>query len=258
MLSRCSDLLRTVENNCWFGARVGGSVMRVNHIRAFVPLKHPARARRLMLEDLSARQRHSLYYTLARRTIAALRDTPMVRDTVIVTSSAEVEIFAEQLGVRVMHQMSDEGINCACEAAIASSSAVGISTALIVPGDLPMVTSTAITALLRSADSPGVTIVPDRHHRGTNALVCTPAAGVRLRFGPNSFAEHIRAAREQGLATHIFESGELALDIDEPEDLDAWRGYDTRNYVGDGRESESIAGSHGSMPGHCVDVIRAG
>ena len=234
--------------------------MRVTYIRAFVPLKHPVSARRRMLEDLTAKQRHSMYFTLARRIITALRDAPMVRDTVIVTSSAEVEIFAEHLGVRVMHQMHDEGINSACEAAIASSSAVGITGALIVSGDLPMVTSSAITALLQAADlqHSGVTIVPDRHHRGTNALVCTPADAVRLRFGPNSFPEHLRAAQEQGLVTRVFESGELALDIDEPEDLDAWRGYHTHNNVGDGRESTSIAGSRGSVSGNRNDVVRAG
>jgi 2-phospho-L-lactate guanylyltransferase len=213
-----------------------------------------------MLEDLTAKQRHSMYFTLARRIITALRDVPMVRDTVIVTASAEVEVFAEHLGVPVMHQMRDEGINCACAAAIASSSAAGITVALIVSGDLPMVTSNAITALLQFADvqHPGITIVPDRHHRGTNALVCSPADAFRLRFGPDSFAEHVRAAQAQGLVSRVFESGELALDIDEPEDLDAWRGYDTHNYVGDGRESTSIAGSRGSVPGNRVDVIRAG
>src|SRR3569832_2523402 len=125
ILMRGNGLLRTDENNCLFATRGSGSVGRVTYIRAFVPLKHPACARRRMLEDLTAKQRHSMYFTLARRIIAALRDAPMVRDSVIVTSSAEVEIFAVQLGVWVMRQMRDEGINSACEAAIASSSAVG-------------------------------------------------------------------------------------------------------------------------------------
>lgn len=213
-----------------------------------------------MLEQLTAKQRHSMYFTLARRIITALRDVPLVRDTVIVTSSAEVEIFATHLGVRVMHQMVDDGINSACEAAIASSSAVGITNALIVSGDLPMVTSGSITALLQAADihHQGVTIVPDRHHLGTNAMVCTPAHAVRLQFGPNSFGEHLRMAREHGLMTRVYESGELALDIDEPEDLDAWRGYDTHNKVGDRRESTSFAGGSGSLSGNRVDVVRAG
>jgi 2-phospho-L-lactate guanylyltransferase len=213
-----------------------------------------------MLEDLTAKQRHSMYFTLVKRIITALRDVPMVRDTVIVTSSAEVEIFAEHLGVRVMHQMHDEGINSACEAAISSSSAVGITNALIVSGDLPMVTSDSIKALLQFADlrHPGVTIVPDRHHKGTNALVCTPADAIQLRFGPNSLLEHLRMAQARGLPSRVFESGELALDIDEPEDLDAWRGYDTHRNVGDLRESTPVAGSRGGLPGNRINLIRAG
>src|SRR5215475_6501899 len=94
------------------------------YVRAFVPLKHPAVARERLLEALTAKQRHSMYFTLARRIIGALRAVPLIRDTVIVTSSAEVEMFAGHMGVRVMHQMRDEGINSACEAAIASSSSI--------------------------------------------------------------------------------------------------------------------------------------
>jgi 2-phospho-L-lactate/phosphoenolpyruvate guanylyltransferase len=216
------------------------------------------------LEALTAKQRHSMYFTLARRIITALRDVPMIRDTVIVTSSAEVEIFAGHLGVRVMHQMRDTGINAACEAAIASSSAVGITNALILPGDLPLVTSESVTELLQSAhlQERGVTIVPDRHHTGTNALVCTPADAIRPRFGPNSFAEHLRTAQEHGLPCRVFGSGELALDIDEPEDLDAWRGYDSRScgntYLENQREATSPADSRGSLPGNRIGVVRPG
>ena len=231
----------------------------MSYIRAFVPLKHPACAQPRLLEALTAKQRHSMYFTLARRIITALRDVPLVRDTVILTSSAEVEIFAGHLGVRVMHQMRDEGINSACEAAIASSSAVGITNALIVAGDLPLVSSESLTALLQAAhlQERGVTIVPDSRHVGTNALVCTPADAIRLRFGAKSFAAHLRTAQEHGLEARIFESGELALDIDEPEDLDAWRRYDSRNEGhrdgGDRLESKSMAGGLGSLPGNRLD-----
>ncbi len=228
------------------------------YVRAFVPLKHPACARQRLLEALTAKQRHSMYFTLARRVITALRDVPLVRDTVIVTSSAEVEMFAGHLGVRVMHQMRDAGINAACEAAIASSSVVGITNALIVAGDLALVSSESITALLQAAHlhERGVTIVPDRRHLGTNALVCTPADAIRLHFGANSFAEHVRTAQEHGLEVRIFESGELALDIDDPEDLDAWRGYDSRNdsySSGERREIVPNTGSHGGVAGHRND-----
>jgi len=237
----------------------------MSYIRAFVPLKHPACARQRLLEALTVKQRHSMYFTLARRIITALRNVPLVHDTVIVTSSAEVEIFAGHLGVRVIHQMRDEGINSACEAAIASSSAAGLTHALIIAGDLPLVSSESLTALLQGAhlQQRGVTIVPDRRHLGTNALVCAPADAIRLRFGPNSFAAHLRTAQEHGLEARIFESGELALDIDEPEDLDAWRAYDSCNQVhhngADLRENASMAGSRGNLPGNrSDDVVRPG
>jgi 2-phospho-L-lactate/phosphoenolpyruvate guanylyltransferase len=166
-----------------------------------------------------------MYFALARRMVTALQRVPLLQDIVIATSSAEVETFAGHLGVRVMHQTRDAGINGSLEAAIAAFVTVRNTAALIVPGDLPLVTSDALTQLLESArvQERGVTIVPDRHHVGTNALVCTPADAIRMRFGANSFAEHLRTAQEHGLEARIFECDSLALDIDEPEDLEVWR-----------------------------------
>ncbi len=228
------------------------------HVRAFVPLKHPAFARQRLLEALTAKQRHSMFFTLARRVITALRGVPLVHDILIVTSSAEVEMFAGHIGVRVMHQSRDEGINIACEAAIAASAATGVTNALIVPGDLALVTSESLTALLQSArlTERGVTLVPDRRHVSTNALVCTPADAIRLRFGPNSFAEHLRTAQAHGLEVRVFESGELALDIDDPEDLDAWRGYDRPGNEENQGESTTSPGGRGSLPGVRIDLVR--
>jgi 2-phospho-L-lactate guanylyltransferase len=228
-------------------------------VRAFVPLKHPACARQRLLEALTAKQRHSMYFTLARRVLTALRGVPLVHDTVIVTSSAEVEMFAGHMGVRVLHQVRDEGIDAACETAIAASAAAGVTSALIVPGDLPLVTSESLLALLQSArlEERGVTLVPDRRHLGTNALVCTLADAIRLAFGPASFASHLRAARSHGLEVRIFESGELALDIDDPDDLDAWRGYDRPSYGNDPHTTAS-AGSPGGLAGALVDLVRPG
>src|SRR5438270_396535 len=70
-----------------------------------------------------------------------------------------------------------------------------------------------------------------------------------------------RTAQEHGLEARIFESGELALDIDEPEDLDSWRRYDSPTNVNgaDRCENASLAGSRGSLPGNRIDdVVRPG
>jgi len=202
-------------------------------IRAFIPLQHPACAWRALQDVLTAKQRHSMYFALARRVVAALHHVMLLRDIVIVTSSAEVETFAGHLGVRVMHQTRDVGINSSLGMAIGAFAAAGTTTSLILPGDLPLISGDALTELLESASvhERGVTIVPDSRHVGTNALVCTPADAIRPRFGPNSFAKHLRAGQEHGLEVRVFESRALARDIDGPEDLQAWRGHEPDDSV---------------------------
>jgi 2-phospho-L-lactate guanylyltransferase len=203
--------------------------MPVSLLRAIIPLRSPACARRRLISVLSEKQRHELFFKLARQTVMALKEVPLIEDLTIVTASAEVETLAAHLEVRVLHQMRDEGINAACEAAIATFSARAPTSVLILPGDLPLVSADALNSLMHAArrQTRGVTIVPDRRHVGTNALVCSPADAIRLRFGPNSFSEHLRTAHEHGLEVQIFESAALSLDVDEPEDLEAWLGADS-------------------------------
>jgi 2-phospho-L-lactate guanylyltransferase len=70
---------------------------------------------------------------------------------------------------------------------------------------------------------PLVTLVPDRHRNGTNALLCAPPAIIAPCFGSDSFKRHLEAARGQGFEVRIVESDALSLDIDDSEDLDELR-----------------------------------
>jgi 2-phospho-L-lactate guanylyltransferase (CobY/MobA/RfbA family) len=54
---------------------------------------------------------------------------------------------------------------------------------------------------------------------GTNALLLSPPDVLRLRFGHDSFAYHLNEARAKGLQPKSVLNERLALDIDEPEDL---------------------------------------
>jgi 2-phospho-L-lactate guanylyltransferase len=61
-------------------------------------------------------------------------------------------------------------------------------------------------------------MVPDRHGRGTNALLLAPPDVIDVRFGGDSRAAHAGAAAAAG-ASLIELGGELALDLDTAEDL---------------------------------------
>ena len=91
---------------------------------------------------------------------------------------------------------------------------------LTVPGDIPLVEPDDIRALLAAHDAAsGFTIVPARDEMGSNAILCSPADAVPLRFGDNSFFPHLAAARARGLEPHIVRCPRIALDIDTPDDL---------------------------------------
>ena len=65
---------------------------------------------------------------------------------------------------------------------------------------------------------PLVAIVPDRHGRGTNALVLRPPDVIDFCFGGDSWQAHLEAARAADATIETLD-GPLTLDIDTPEDL---------------------------------------
>jgi len=64
-------------------------------------------------------------------------------------------------------------------------------------------------------------LVPSRDELGTNALLSRPPEAIPFRFGYDSFRAHRREAEARDLPCEVCELPNLALDIDEIEDLRA-------------------------------------
>src|SRR4029453_13247925 len=60
-------------------------------------------------------------------------------------------------------------------------------------------------------------IVPARDERGSNAIVCSPAAAVPLRFGADSFIPHLAAARRCAIEPVVVHLPRMPLDIPPPD-----------------------------------------
>jgi 2-phospho-L-lactate guanylyltransferase len=54
--------------------------------------------------------------------------------------------------------------------------------------------------------------------------LCSPPDAVPLRFGPDSFFPHLRAAKAQGIQPTVMHLPGIALDIDTPADLVVFAG----------------------------------
>src|SRR5205814_1074395 len=169
---------------------------------------------------LDAEERLELTMGLGRRTIRAAVAARLIDEVLVITPDDAIRALALKLGARPILQR-DSGLNHGVIAARDEATAAGAGAILILPIDLPDVTPDAIDAVaaqLEATDRPLVAIVPDRHGRGTNALLIAPPEAIDVCFGGDSAIAHERAARAAG-ARLVVLGGPLTLDLDTPEDL---------------------------------------
>ena len=73
----------------------------------------------------------------------------------------------------------------------------------------------------RRLGSPAVVAAPAVGRGGTNALYLAPPDAIDLHFGAESLAKFEAEAARRGVAFTLYRSPLLALDLDEPDDLEA-------------------------------------
>ncbi len=169
---------------------------------------------------LDAEERRDLVTRLADATIQAAVATPGIAETLVITPDDDVRALALAAGARPMRQRS-RGLNAGLREAREEAVAGGASAVLILPIDLPRVTPEALASIVSLLDTtapPLVAIVPDRHGRGTNALLLSPPDVIDVCFGGDSRAAHV-AATGIAAARLIELGGPLTEDLDTPEDL---------------------------------------
>jgi 2-phospho-L-lactate guanylyltransferase len=166
---------------------------------------------------LDAEERRELVERLLRRTVAAALATPGVADVVVVSPDPDVLAVAAAAGARPLTQRS-RGLNPALQEARA---AVAADRLLVLPADIPAVTAGDLVRILAAGDAagaPGVVLAPDRHGRGTNALLLAPPDVIDFAFGGDSRAAHAWLA-SSAEAAYVEVPGVLTLDVDTPDDL---------------------------------------
>ncbi len=173
-----------------------------------VPLKLGAERKSRLAERLAPQARVRLSDVLAANVLACVAATPGASRLVTlapVRGGDAAWVWRQDLG---------RGLNAELEAARAD---LGPGALAVVFGDLPLLRTEDVSALLAAAQSAGVAIAPDRQGQGTNALAIADGRKFAFAFGEGSFAHH----RDQAPDAAIVERSGLAHDIDTAEDLDA-------------------------------------
>jgi 2-phospho-L-lactate guanylyltransferase len=190
------------------------------NVHAVIPIGTLDGAKSRLGAVLDAEERRDLVTRLAEATIRAALATPGIAETIVITPDDEVRGLARAAGARPIRQRST-GLNAALREARDEVIAAGGSALLVVPIDLPRISPDALTRIvgvLADTPPPLVAMVPDRHGRGTNALLLAPPDVIDVCFGGDSRRAHTAAAAVAG-AQLIELDGPLTEDLDTPEDL---------------------------------------
>jgi 2-phospho-L-lactate guanylyltransferase len=185
---------------------------------AVVPVKDLGEAKSRLGSVLDPVARARLTLRMTDRVLSALGSTD-VSGVCVVSPDETVLGHASRAGTTALVQ-EGRGLNPALEHGRRWAVEHGASDLLVLPADLPLLEPADVLVLLEDVEerSP-VTISPDEAGSGTNALLLRPPEALPFLFGPGSFGEHLRAARERGLGIRIVERPGIAFDLDTGGDL---------------------------------------
>lgn len=191
-------------------------------IWAVVPVKDLGDAKQRLSGALDQPRRSALYRCMLQGVLDALLGACRLGGVLVVTRDPWAINQARSRAALVVEEHRNEGHTAASTLGAAVLARHGATGMLQVPGDLPLLASTDIDALLEQhGEAPSVTIAPSRDERGSNALACSPAQLLPLRFGDDSYFPHLARARELGVEPRIVRRDGFALDVDTPDDLSA-------------------------------------
>lgn len=153
-------------------------------------------------------------------TLHVIGQVSAINHIVVISADPEVWKIAAAHQTQVLQEPDVPGLNQSILRGIAWCQQHQADTVMILPIDLPLLKPYCLrSAIAKLIDSPGLVIVPDRHLRGTNLLVFSPADLIQPMYGENSFNRHLAAAREAGVGPVIYRCPDLSIDVDNPDDL---------------------------------------
>jgi 2-phospho-L-lactate guanylyltransferase len=188
---------------------------------AIVPVKPLRRGKSRLADVLTHEERTDLNRHLLENTLDTLNGIPEIEHVLVVSRDSEALAMARDLGARTVLENGHSDLNIALARATVVAKTYATRAVLILPVDLPLITVEDVQSMLdKVKDPPVVVVAPDRCHNGTNALLVCPAGLIEYQYGDGSFDRHCELAKEAGARLEVCELPSIALDLDNPEDLE--------------------------------------
>ncbi len=196
---------------------------------AILPVKPLRLGKSRLAGVLDEDERFRLNQDLLKNTLQVLMAVPEFERVLVISRDPQVLAFARDFRACTLQEGGHSGLNTALNKATQMARSFAVQSVLAVPADLPLINVADIQELLALAVHPPVVVIaPDRHRRGTNALVVNPLGALRYAFGRNSFHTHCQEALCSDVRLEVAELPRLAVDLDTPDDLEYLRRLDAQ------------------------------
>jgi 2-phospho-L-lactate guanylyltransferase len=185
-----------------------------------IPVKSLTIAKQRLAAALDQARRSQLAEAMLRDVMTAAAGLAGRIDVALVTGDARARALAAEFNFLVIDDPRNESETAAIESATTWCEQCGYDTTIVVPGDIPLITSDELQRVLDAAFAEGAVFVPAYDRRGSNCILRRPASIIPLRFGNDSFLPHCEAMQKTGKPLVILEMPGIGLDIDNPHELD--------------------------------------
>jgi len=189
---------------------------------ALIPVKKLAESKSRLLSRLPDDTRQALTLAMLEDLIEALTQTRGIDRIAVTTPDETVALHAKAAGAEILMR-AEPGLNAALEDGRERLVPNRDDDLLFVLGDVAGALASDFEKLLACPidDAPQVCLAPSSDG-GTSALLHKPAGVIPCCFGRDSATRHRDAAQAAGIAYHELELPSLVIDLDQPEDLEAF------------------------------------
>lgn len=196
---------------------------RLPKTTALIPVKRLEESKSRLLSHLPDAHREALTLAMLEDLLDALTSTPEILCVAVTTPDPLVAERAAALGAVILMR-PEPGLNAALEDGIERLALSPEEALLIVLGDVAGALPEDFARLVRAAAEhagPGVWLAPSSDG-GTSAMLARPAGVIDCCFGRDSAKRHRECAQQKGVAYREIALPSLAIDLDQPEDLEAF------------------------------------
>ncbi|MDB6014580.1 MAG: cofC [Gammaproteobacteria bacterium] len=192
-----------------------GDLTRRRGACALIAIKERARCKTRLADVLAPPERIDLVRSMLTVVLAAAGNAQTVHQVIVIsperdTVPAEIPVLAD----------TGESLNTALVQAHTLVREFGCHEIVVLPADLPLITSAEIDELVRAARAGGFAMATDAAGVGTNALCLMSTQPFRFQFGPDSRRLHLEEAQRLGSSPQVVHLAGLEFDVDSSADLE--------------------------------------